>query len=312
LKRTWLLQQRKLGPQLVGYLLALGSAAAIAATFIVRKSVSTVVNPATFSVWWYGLAGIYAWIATLVRRETQHAKGIRSGWKPLLGLVVFNAGGAILYFMEIDLTNPALVSFFGRLRTVYIVLLGVLFLRERMNGQEWAGAAVTVLGTLLIAYRGGSVLGSVFLLALVENFLMATSTIMAKSAVRHISPFPLAGYRGVLIALVILVYAVVTGQWQWVDGRTMAIMALGALSGPFLGHVMNYASLARVGAGKAAIVAATQPVFVTVYTALLFGDLPALQQALGGALTIAGVVLVFAAQGVRQPLERQEEGARGD
>ena len=45
--------------QLAGYLLALGSAAAIATTFIVRKQVSTAVNPATFSVWWYGLAGIY-------------------------------------------------------------------------------------------------------------------------------------------------------------------------------------------------------------------------------------------------------------
>jgi len=296
LKRRTRLLERDPGPQMLGYLLALGSAAAIAATFVVRKSVSTKINPATFSVWWYGLAGLYAWVFALVRKEIHLARGIRTGWKTVSGQVLLNAAGAILYFMEIDLTNPALVSLFGRLRTVYIVLLGVIFIRERLFRQEWIGAAVTVLGTLLIAYRGGAELNLVFLLALVENLLMAASTIMAKFAVRHVPPFVLAGYRGVLISVVILVYSLVTGQWQWVEVPTLAIVAAGAMSGPFLGHVMSYAALARVDAGKVAIIAAVQPVFVTLYTVLLFGDLPTLQQALGGALAIAGVVMVFAAR----------------
>ena len=94
--RTRPLPQVKLGSQAVGYLLALGSAAAIAATFVVRKSVSDEVNPATFSVWWYGLAGVYAWIFALIRGETHRAGGIRAGWKPTLGLVLLNAAGAIL------------------------------------------------------------------------------------------------------------------------------------------------------------------------------------------------------------------------
>jgi O-acetylserine/cysteine efflux transporter len=309
LAHTRPLLKGKLGYQVAGYLLALGSAAAIAATFVVRKSVSDAVNPATFSVWWYGLAGIYAWIFALIRGETHRAGGIRTGWKPTLGLVLLNAAGAILYFLEIDLTNPALVSFFGRLRTVYTVLLGVVFLRERLNGREWAGAAVTILGTLLIAYRGGAVLNLVFLLALAENLLMAGATIMAKFAVHHVPPIVLAGYRGVLISLVILVYALLTGQWEWVNGHTLAIMAAGALSGPFLGYVMHYASLARVDAGKAAIIAAIQPVFVTLYTVLLFGDLPTYQQALGGALTIVGVVIVFAARDTSE-MQGRDEGIK--
>jgi drug/metabolite transporter (DMT)-like permease len=151
------------------------------------------------------------------------------------------------------------------------------------------------------------VLNLVFLLALVENLLMAGATIMAKFAVRHIPPIVLAGYRGVLISLVILVYALITGQWEWVTGRTLAIMAAGALSGPFLGYVMHYASLARVAAGRAAIIAAVQPVFVTLYTVLLFGDLPTFQQALGGALTIAGVAMVFAARNTSKK-QRRDEG----
>jgi drug/metabolite transporter (DMT)-like permease len=279
-----------------GYLLALGSAAAISATYVFRKVVSEAVNPVTFSIVWYGLAGVYAWILAGARGELHHARTWLRGWRPLVGLVLANAGGAILYYTEIDLTNPALVSFFGRLRTVYIVLLGALFFAERMNRREWVGAGVTVAGTMLIAYRGGAVLTTVLLLALVENLLMAVATIMAKVAVREIPPILLTAYRGVLIPVVLLPYALLTGQWQPVDGATMAVIALGACSGPFLGHVMRYAALARIDAGKAAIVYAIQPVFVTLYSGLVFGDVPSGRQLLGGALAMGGVILVFVAR----------------
>jgi drug/metabolite transporter (DMT)-like permease len=275
---------------------------------IFRKIVSDQVSPATFSVWWYGLAGVYAWILAAARGEVHQAGGLRQSWCPLLGLVLANGAGAILYYTEIDLTNPALVSFFGRLRTICIVLLGALFFAERLNGREWLGAAVAVAGTMLVAYRGGQVLSIAFFLALVENLLMAVATIMAKVAVRGIPPIVLTAYRGVLIPLAILPYALLTGQWEPVHGQTLAIIALGACSGPFLGHVMRYAALARLDAGKAAIVYAVQPVFVTVYAALLFGDVPTVQQFLGGALAIGGVVLVFPArERDKQELERVDE-----
>jgi uncharacterized membrane protein len=280
----------------LGYLFALGSAAAIGATYVFRKSVSDAVNPATFSTWWYGLAGVYAWILTIARRETRKAFAIRLNWGWVVGLALSNAMGAILYYTEIDLTNPTLVSFFRRLRTIYVVLLGVIFFSERLNGQEWLGAAVTMTGAALIAYRGGAVLNLVFLLSLIENLMMAVSFVMAKVAVRVMSPTVLVAYRGVTISLIVFVYAQLTRQWQSVQGPTLAIIALGALGGPFVGHIMSYASLARIDAGKSALIGAVQPVFVTVYTVLLFGTWPTLQQAIGGALTVIGVILVIRAQ----------------
>lgn len=279
-----------------GYLLAVGSAAAVAATSVVRKTISTEVNPATFSVWWYGLAGLYGWVLTAARGQLHVASGIRHKWQPTAVLVLSNAVAAILFYTEIDLANPSLVSFFGRLRTVYTVLLGVLLLRERLNRQEWIGAGITVLGTLLIAYRGGAVLNLVFLLALVENFLMAVATIAAKSAVKYVSPTVLVGYRGVLISFLIVIYALVSGQWQPVSWDTWLVIAVGALGGPFLGHVMYYAALARIDAGKVAVLAAIQPVFVTLYTALILSTVPTARQAAGGILTVAGVLIVSVAR----------------
>ncbi|MBN1937222.1 MAG: EamA family transporter, partial [Anaerolineae bacterium] len=232
-----------------GYLFAFGSAAAIAATFLVRKSVSNAVNPTTFSVWWYGLSGIYAWVWTLLRGQPAQIGRASRAWKPLLALILCNAAAAILYFTEIDMTNPALVAFFGRLRTVYTILLGIVLLGERLNRREWAGAAITVLGTLIIAYKGGTALNTVFVLALIENLLMAVTTVTARLVVQHISPLVLTGVRGVTMAALLFVYALIAGQWQPVDGKTLLALSAGAFVGPFIGYVLRYSALARIDAG---------------------------------------------------------------
>lgn len=284
------------GLPIAGYLFALGSAAAIAATFVVRKSISNVVNPTTFSVWWYGLSGLYAWVWMLLRGRPVQLGRARHTWKPLLVLILSNAVAAILYFTEIDMTNPALVAFFGRLRTVYTILLGIALLGERLNRREWTGAAITVLGTLVIAYRGGAALNMVFALALIENLLMAVTTIAARLVVQHISPLVLTGVRGVSMALLLLAYALIAGQWQPVDGKTLLALGAGAFVGPFIGYVLRYSALARIDAGKVAVITSTEPVFVALYTALLFADLPTLQQALGGVLTIAGMLIILQAR----------------
>ncbi len=284
------------GSSSIGYLSALGSAAVIATAFIIRKWVSHQINPATFGVWWYGFAGLYAWIFTLLGGQARQANHIRFNWKPLLGLIVFNAIAALLYFTEIDLTNPALVSFFGRLRTVYTVVLGIIVFQERFNRQEWIGAGVAVLGAVIIAYKGGATLNVVFLIALVENLMMAATTMMAKFAVQNMPPVVLAAYRGSGMSMLLLIYTLFVGQWQRLDGRLIALVAAGAFVSPFLGYVLRYNALARIGAGQVAVITASQPVFVTLYTAILLAQRPTIQQSLGGVLTIGGVVLILRAR----------------
>ncbi|MBN1584390.1 MAG: EamA family transporter [Anaerolineae bacterium] len=143
----------KISRSAAGYLFALGSAAVIATAFVVRKSISTQVNPAMFSVWWYGFAGLYAWF------------------------------------------TPCCA----------------------VNGSR--------------------------------------ST-----------------------------------------AKRMVLTAAGAFISPFLGYVLRYGALARIDAAKVAVVAAAQPVFVTLYTAILFAQWPTAQQSLGGILATAGVLLIFRAR----------------
>ncbi len=277
-----------------GYLMAVAAAAAIATAFVSRKYISTQVNTATFSVWWYGLAGLYAWLLAWGQHQAGHLDQVRRSLKPLIVMVLCNAVAAILYFTEIDLTNPALVAFLGRLRTVYTVLLSLLFLRERFNRLEWLGAGIAILGALTIAYRGDAALNLVFWIALVENLLMAVTTIAAKLVLGHLPPLALAGYRGLSVSLLILIYALITHQWQWIDASTLAWIAGGAFISPFLGYVFQYGALARIQTSQVAVILDMQPVFATLYTALLFHTWPTARQSVGGLLVIGGVLLILA------------------
>jgi drug/metabolite transporter (DMT)-like permease len=67
----------------------------------------------------------------------------------------------------------------------------------------------------------------------------------------------------------------------------------GAFFGPFFSYFLFYKSLRYLDLSKGAVVRATQPLFVAVYSLILFGIIISPQQFLGGLVLIVGVALML-------------------
>ena len=278
----------------IGYLLALGATAALSVTFIASKAALKILNPETFAPTWFAFASIYAWVYGLLR-GTRPVAALRQAPRPLLVIGAANAFSVLLFFTEIRLANPALVSFFGRLTTVFTVLLSVIFLGERLRRREWLGAAITLLGAGIITYGSSQTILLVFALAVIENLAYAVSQVVAKGVVGRISPAALTIWRATLTCLFTLVYTLGAGKWQGVPPAILPTIAAGAFVGPFLSFVLWYEALARLEISRAAIIGAGQPFIVLLYSLVLFGTLPDPHQLLGGLVTVAGVVILISA-----------------
>ena len=61
----------------------------------------------------------------------------------------------------------------------------------------------------------------------------------------------------------------------------------------FLSYVLFYQGLRTLDLGKGAVIRSTQPLFVALYSMLLFGTTITLQQFLGGLLMLVGVALML-------------------
>ncbi len=281
-----------------GYLLAVASTASLGMVFIFSKAILRTLNRETFVPLWY-LAGFLLVTVYLLLTGQAHSFLVpRRLWLPVLAVGLFNSIAAVAFFWEIQLTDPTLVSFFGRMETVYTVLWGVLFLRERLNLREVAGMALTLVGALLITYAAGQVVLQAFLLSIfVETLFFSLAFLVSKVALNRAMPATaLAGYRSLLMSLLTAAYATLAGRWMSPTPRELLLIGTGAIFGPFLTWVLLMHALARAEASKVAIIRNAQPVFVALYSLVIFGALPAPRQMLGGLLTIAGVLLILVAR----------------
>jgi drug/metabolite transporter (DMT)-like permease len=275
--------------------LALFSTATIATAFVISKAALETINPESFSIYWYTAAAVYALIYGRLSGNPARWTTLRQYWEPLLGIGLINALSMMLFFYAIQMTNPAIISFLGRMSTLFTVLLGIIVLSERLRRREWAGAAVILAGALLITYHADEVMLKVFFISLCSSFLYSCTIIIAKQAVAAISPLTLTLARSGGTASIILLLALITGRLQSPPLAMLVIIIVGALGGPFISHLLLYRALALVDASKVSLIGAAQPLFVLLYSLALFGDWPLAHQVAGGLLSMGGVaILLFA------------------
>jgi len=300
------------GHHWLGYGLALLSTAIVATTFIISKIALRSVSPLWFSIYWYGAASVYAALYTRIRPSTPlplcslapyhpepSGRGLAHGllprsWRPLLVLGATTAVSALLWFTQIQMADPALVSFFGNLSAVFTVVLGVTLLGERLRWREGVGAVIILAGALLITFRAAPIVWLVFGMAVGQNLLHAGGTFIAKRAIATLSPGSLTLVRATSTSLFLAAFGLFShGRWVCPPANTLALILVGAVGGPFLSYVLFYRALAVVNASTAALIGATRPLFVLLYGFFIFQTLPLPHQIAGGLLSIAGVALLF-------------------
>ncbi len=279
-----------------GVLLTLASAACVSVTFIASKEAMRQLSPLAFSPLWFGAASVWGGAFYVAQNGLSLPRGLRRLAWPLLWLGVFNGLANLLLFMAIDLGDPTLAAFFSRSETVYSVLLGALLLGERMLAGQWAGVGLAIIGAGVITFKSGSVVGLMLIFTLVSNFFLSLSTLIAKRHILAVPPLLLSTIRTALMTLMLGVIGLVAGQLSWPNAVAWAWIWGGAFFGPFLSYVLFYQGLLYLDLGKGVVIRSTQPLFVAIYSFILFGALMTPQQFIGGILLLLGVILMLQQQ----------------
>ena len=62
-------------------------------------------------------------------------------------------GSWICYFRALKLGDAARVAPIDKLSVVLVAIFGVVFLGERLSGQNWLGVALIAIGAILVAFK---------------------------------------------------------------------------------------------------------------------------------------------------------------
>ena len=226
-----------------------------------------------------------------VRRELTAVPKRLAGLSLLSGL--FLALHFVTWFESLKHTSVASSTTIVCTEVIWVSLGFCLFLKGRLSKKAITAIAVTLLGSVLIAWSdsgtGGQLYGDI--LALLAAVAVAVYTLLGRIVREKLSTtvYTYLVYLACLTGLVIL--CAVQGHSLVAHGfRAPVVGLMLAVFSTILGHsifswCLKFFSPAFVSASKLC-----EPVAAGLLAAVLFGEIPVPLQLLGGALILGGVI----------------------
>ncbi len=203
------------------------------------------------------------------------------------GLVGFSAMTAGFYAVtRLPLADVTAVSF---TKAMFIIVLAVLFVGERVRWRRWTATAVGFVGVLIMVRPGSAGFQPAMLAALAHAFLAGVVVTLIRRLPLSERPTTLLFYFGLVATPASLLPAWVV--WTPVSANDLVLLTLAAV----LGVAGQGCAIRAHRAGEASLVAPfdyARLVFATGLGFLLFGDLPDRWTLAGAAVIVASSVYI--------------------
>jgi drug/metabolite transporter (DMT)-like permease len=226
----------------------------------------------------------------------------RTQWGGLVALSIVGGSVPFLLFFEglrrIASDTPVQAQFIHKTLVIWVAVLAVILLRERVGLLQLAAVAALVLGQAVLAGGSSAVLHISFgrgeYMILAATLLWAIETVLAKALLRSLSSWTIALTRMVAGSMLLVAWVLVTGQagqlvhmdanqWKW---------ALATGAGLALYVALWFAALALAPAvSVTAVLVAAVP--VTAVLQAMVNHVALRPQLDGLSIVLAGAALAF-------------------
>ncbi|HMA54013.1 MAG TPA: DMT family transporter [Acidobacteriota bacterium] len=257
-------------------------------------------SPHGFNAIRLGLAAI-AYAAVLIARPGAGRLAKKGdGWKAaglgLLGITFYQ----VFFIKAVSIMDASTASIVMGTSPIFIALLATAVGEERIPVAGWAGIVISFAGFLLVvtgengglaftweAWRGA-------ILILLANACWAGYTVFSKPVLDRNPAFRLAAVGTIAGTAVYLPFAVrdLAGvEWARISWQAWGAILYSGLVAIFLCFVIWYASVKEVGSAKTGVYSNLTPILAIFFAGLVLGERLSALQAVGAAITLAGVYL---------------------
>lgn len=287
----------------VATMLALTAAFISGVSFFVNKfAVNAMKDPILFATLKNSLVAVFIiGIALAFRRLNEIRLLTKKQWLKLFMIGVI--GGSlpfVLFFWGFAQTSAISGALIHKTLFLWVALLAIPFLKERMVWQQWVGIALMFLGNLFIGGFTGFNFNVGEMMILVATILWAIENIIAKKALSDISSIIVGAARMVIGSALLIGYIAIFGNFALIFSITPTQWGWTILTGIFLtGYVLTwYAALKRAPATFVATLLVPATLVTNVLSALFITHTLTGQDLMSAVMYGVGVffVVFFAKQ----------------
>jgi drug/metabolite transporter (DMT)-like permease len=215
-------------------------------------------------------------------------------WR-ILGLGgVIHVAVSIFYAISVQLLPASLTGLIFYLYPAMVTGLAVLAGHEKMNRLKLTALVVCFAGLLqVMGVSLGIVSTTGLLFGIAAAFVQACHVLLSHAIVANLSPLLTVGWSALVTSTVFMVYGGISGELQ----LSLTLTAWGAVLGTaffanFIGIVLFFIGMRRVGPTDASIIMNLEPVLTVILSVLLLGESFGWAQAAGGAIILSGLYIL--------------------
>lgn len=271
---------------------------------VVGRLMNGVVPPMTLNfLRWVGAFVLLLPLAAWVLRG---GSGLWSHWRryALLGLLGVGCYNALQY-LALKTSTPLNVTLVAASTPVFMLGIGRIFFGQRVSPRQWAGAALSIAGVLLVLSRGDWALLAQLRLVPGDLYVLLATAAWAFYSWLLTRPGDAPAIRQDWAAF--LMAQVVFGlgwsglfagaewtltdaqiRWSWPVAAALLYVAVGPA---VLAYRCWGLGVQRVGPSVAGFFSNLTPLFAAVFSSALLGEVPHLYHALAFALIVGGIVV---------------------
>jgi drug/metabolite transporter (DMT)-like permease len=237
-------------------------------------------------------SAVLALFAVLTRMRMPSARDVP-------GIALAGIVGITIYHVSLNFGEQTVSSGAAALLIaagpVFVALLSMGFLGERLSGIGWAGIAVAFAGVAIISVSGpgGLQFSPGALLVLLAAFATSAYFVLSKRLLASYSPLEFTCYAIWAGTIPMLVFApgFIREAPHALPAATLSVVYLGIFPAAIAYMLSNYA-LARMPASIMTTFLYLSPVLAALIAWVWLGEVPTLLVVIGGVVSIAGVVIV--------------------
>lgn len=201
---------------------------------------------------------------------------------------------ALYFFMtSLKLIEPATVSFLSRFEVIFIVVLAYMILKEKLRFIEMIGGGVALAGIFVLKYKTTVIISHAATLMVLSSFFFAIAEIIIKKNISRLGTAQFVFYRNLFMAIFFFLFMLIRGQELYLPNLDiLSLILIASLLLPVFGRVTYLEALKRINISRAALISQSSPLFTAFFAFMILHTYPAPIEWLGGALIIAGVIVV--------------------
>lgn len=277
---------------------------------VLGKAVSGIIPPITLSYVRWALALILL-LPICWQEIKQHFHVLIDRWHTfallgVTGLMGFN----MCVYTALQYTTAINAGLINAFSPAYVMLISLLFLKDKIFMRQWLGIFISFIGTLWIVIKGQVYLLRTLdfnqgdLIILLGIFMWGIYSLVLKTKAKAVQPNVLlvfSIFMGLVFTSPIFIYENINLSVDWINGleyfHYLSFLYFSIFPTIIAFLFFNYGIL-QVGPGKASIYMSLIPVFTIILSILFLKEGLTYSHIVGGSMVILGVYLTYSYKNV--------------